>query len=80
MNQSEYLIVHLIFIVLVYHINKIEKTHKQLDVPKIEDKKISQKKDVSKKDDDKNNPKKKVVKKVTKKAGSDKVETKSKKK
>lgn len=47
---------------------------------KIEDKKISQKKDVSKKDDDKNNPKKKVVKKVTKKATSDKVETKSKKK
>ena len=42
---------------------------------KIEDKKISQKKD-----EDKNNPKKKVVKKVTKKATSDKVETKSKKK
>ena len=41
MNQSEYLIVHLIFVLLVYHINKIEKTHKQLDVPKIEDKKGS---------------------------------------
>ena len=39
MNQSEYLIVHLIFVVVVYHINKIEKTHKQLDIPKIEDKK-----------------------------------------